>query len=407
MGQVRHGSATTTHAVRAAIQRSQASLSTLSRELGINPKTVAKWRRRTSVEDRKTGPKEPRSTVLTEAEEAMVVAFRRHTLLPLDDCLYALQPSIPHLTRSALHRCLQRHGISRLPDVEGDKPKRQRFKRYPIGFFHVDIAEVQTAEGKLYLFVAIDRTSKFAVTQLVDKADRRTAWEFLEHLLEAVPYRIHTILTDNGIQFAEQPRNRNTAFSRQMRFDMICEASGIEHRLTKPNHPWTNGQVERMNRTIKEATVKRFHYDSHDQLRTHLAYFGCSAPPFGGVAAYDFARRLKTLDGLTPYEHLARLWTSESDRFILDPIHQMPDRTPRRLVDADAFQRGGRRGDVLAYAARRMFAPPRKAEEQAERLAARLDVGIVDQRGPLRLDGRNGAFGLGLGRRRLTGRSGG
>ncbi len=124
MGQVRHGSATTTHAVRAAIQRSQASLAALSRELGINPKTVAKWRKRASVEDRKTGPKEPRSTVLTEAEEAMAVAFRRHTLLPLDDCLYALLPSIPHLTRSALHRCLQRHGISRLPDIEGDKPKR-------------------------------------------------------------------------------------------------------------------------------------------------------------------------------------------------------------------------------------------------------------------------------------------
>ncbi len=188
MGQVRHGSATTPHAVRAAIQRSQASLATLSRELGINPRL---WRKRATVEDLKTGPKAPHSTTLSKAEEAMVVAFRRHTLLPLDDCLYALQPTIPHLTRSALHRRLQRHGISRLSDIEGDKPKRQRFKRYPIGFFHMDIAEVQTAEGKLYLFVGIDRTSKFAVTQLVDKADRRTAWEFLEHLLEAVPYRIH------------------------------------------------------------------------------------------------------------------------------------------------------------------------------------------------------------------------
>ncbi len=87
----------------------------------------------------------------------MIVAFRRHTLLPLDDCLYALLASIPHLTRSALHRCLQRQGISRLPDVAGDKPKRQRFKRYPMGVFHIDIAELQTAEGKLYLFVAIDR----------------------------------------------------------------------------------------------------------------------------------------------------------------------------------------------------------------------------------------------------------
>jgi transposase InsO family protein len=315
MGQVRHGCATTTHAVRAAIQRSQASTAELSRELGINHKTVAKWRKRQTVEDRKTGPKEPRSTVLSEEEEAMIVAFRRHTLLPLDDCLYALQPTIPHLTRSSLHRCLQRHGISRLPDVNGDKPKRQKFKRYPIGFFHIDIAEVRTEEGKLHLFVAIDRTSKFAVAQLVEKANRKTAWEFLELLLKAVPYRIHTILTDNGIQFAEQPRNRNTIYSRPMRFDMICETNGIEHRLTKPNHPWTNGQVERMNRTIKEATVKRYHYESHDQLRSHLSDF---------LDAYNFARRLKTLSGLTPYEYICKIWTSEPDRFILNPIHQMP-----------------------------------------------------------------------------------
>jgi transposase InsO family protein len=315
MGQVRHGCATTTYAVRAAIQRSQATNAALSRELGINVKTVAKWRKRETIEDRKTGPTEPSSTVLSADEEVMVVAFRRHTLLPLDDCLYALQPSIPHLTRSSLHRCLQRHGISRLPDMEGDKPKRQKFKRYPIGYFHIDIAELRTNEGKLYLFVAIDRTSKFAVAQLVDKANRKTAWEFLETVLEAVPYKIHTILTDNGIQFCEQTRNRNTAYSRPMRFDMICAANGIEHRLTKPNHPWTNGQVERMNRTIKDATVKRYHYDSHDQLRTHLSDF---------LDAYNYARRLKRLSGLTPYEYICKIWTFEPDRFILNPIHQMP-----------------------------------------------------------------------------------
>jgi transposase InsO family protein len=315
MGQIRHGCATTTHAVRAAIQRSQATNAALSRELGINVKTVAKWRKRESLEDRKTGPTEPSSTVLSAEEEAMVVAFRRHTLLPLDDCLYALQPSIPHLTRSSLHRCLQRHGISRLPDMEGDKPKRQKFKRYPIGYFHIDIAELRTNEGKLYLFVAIDRTSKFAIARLVDKANRKTAWEFLETVLEAVPYKIHTILTDNGIQFCEQPRNRNTSYSRPMRFDMICTANGIEHRLTKPNHPWTNGQVERMNRTIKDATVKRYHYESHDQLRTHLSDF---------LDAYNYARRLKTLSGLTPYEYICKIWTSEPDQFILNPIHQMP-----------------------------------------------------------------------------------
>jgi hypothetical protein len=209
MGQIRHDSAATTHAVRAAIQRSQASAAELSRTYGINPKTVLKWRKRSTVEDCKTGPKEPHSSVLSLDEEAVVVAFRRHTLLPLDDCLYALQPTIPRLTRSSLHRCPRRHGISRLPDVDGDKPNKKKFKRYPIGYFHIDIAEVQTAEGKLHLYVAIDRTSKFAFIQRVEKANRKTASAFLEALIAAIPYKIHTVLTDNGIQFTLPPRYRN------------------------------------------------------------------------------------------------------------------------------------------------------------------------------------------------------
>ncbi len=133
MGQVLHGCATTTHAVRAALQRSKAPLEELAARHGLNAKTVAKWRKRAFVHDAAMGPKAPRSTVLTPQEEAIAVAFRRHTLLPLDDCLYALQATIPHLTRSALHRLLQRHGISRLPEVDGDKPGKQAFKAYPIG----------------------------------------------------------------------------------------------------------------------------------------------------------------------------------------------------------------------------------------------------------------------------------
>ncbi len=265
MGQVLHGCATTTEAVRRAIQHSQESLRTLAKRYGINQKTVAKWKRRSSVVDLPTGPKEPKSTVLSIEEEAIVVAFRRHTLLPLDDCLYALQATIPHLTRSSLHRCLQRHGISRLPEVEGDKPDKRKFKTYPIGYFHVDIAEVRTQEGRLYLFVAIDRTSKFAFVELHQQSTTRVATDFLQALIEAVPYKIHTVLTDNGIQFADLPKNRSkpTAMWRGHPFDRACQQHGIEHRLTKPNHPWTNGQVERMNRTIKEATVQRYYYETH------------------------------------------------------------------------------------------------------------------------------------------------
>jgi transposase len=246
MGQILHGSATTTEAVRRAIQNSQESLRALAARYNVNPKTIFKWKKRSTVADLPTGPRTPRSSVLSVEEEAIVVAFRRHTLLPLDDCLYALQATIKHLTRSSLHRCLQRHGVSRLPEIESDTATKKKFKSYPIGFFHIDIAEVRTKEGKLYVFVGIDRTSKFAFVQLHEQADRPTAVIFLEALIAAVPYRLHTILTDNGIQFADLPRNRNgwTARYRVHRFDQICNEHGIEHRLTKPT---TRGPMDRWN----------------------------------------------------------------------------------------------------------------------------------------------------------------
>ncbi len=312
MGQVLHGSARTTEAVRRAIQLRQESVRALARRFGVSPTTVQKWRQRATTADAPMGPKKPRSTVLAPEEEAIIVAFRRHTLLPLDDCLYGLQPTIPHLTRSSLHRCLERHGISRLPEVEGDKPKKQRFANYAIGYVHIDLAEVSTAEGKLRLFVAIDRTSKLAFVRLVESAGKMEAAQFLRDLIEAMPYRIHTVLTDNGVQFT--PRKRDIWDSQHI-FDRVGEEHGIEHRLTKVNHPWTNGQVERMNRTIKDATVKRYHYDSHDQLRAHLHLF---------VDAYNHARRLKTLRGLTPYEFVCQAWSKEPERFRLNPSHHIP-----------------------------------------------------------------------------------
>jgi transposase InsO family protein len=326
MGQVHHGSATTTAAIRGAIQHSQASLRALARRYGINPKTVAKWRKRTSIGDRPTGPREPKSTVLSAEDEAVIVAFRRHTLFPLDDCLYTLQPTIPHLTRSSLHRGLQRHGISRLPNTDGDTPQRSRFKRDPIGYVHIDIAQVRPEEGKLHLFVAIDRTSKFAFVELHQKATRRVAGDLLRHLIAAVPDKVHTVLTDNGTHVTEPggdgwtPDDLKPMLARKEpflchSFELACAQLEIEHRLTTPRRPWTNGQVERMNRTLKDATVKRFHYGSHEQLRQPLADV---------VSAYNFGRRLKPLQGLTPYEFVCKCWTKEPERFTLDPLHQMP-----------------------------------------------------------------------------------
>ena len=326
MGQILHGSATTTEAVRRAIQHSQESLRALAKRYGVNPKTIAKWKARKSVADLRTGPKELRSTVLTAEEEAVVVAFRRHTLLPLDDCLYALQPTIPYLTRSSLHRCLKRHGISRLPQVEGEASPKRKFKPYPVGYFHIDLAEVRTAQGKLYLIVAIDWTSKFAFVELHEKVTRKTAADFLRRLIAAVPYKVHTVLTDNGTHFTDPAGEtwspaeiKEMIASRRLfhahAFEYACALNDIDHRLTKPKHPWTNGQVERMNRTLKDATVKGYFYETHDQLRAHLRDF---------VDAYNFARRLKTLRGLTPYEFICKAWTSQLQRFTISPLQKMP-----------------------------------------------------------------------------------
>lgn len=308
MGHMLHARARTTPQVRREIQNSQESVITLAKRYGVNPKTIQKWRNREFVHDAPMGPKVIRSKSLSQIEEAAVVTFRVLTQLPLDDCLYSLQDSIPHLTRSSLHRCLQRHGVSKLSQEKAEKEKK-KFKSYPIGYFHVDIAEVQTEEGKLYLFVAIDRTSKFAYAQLYPNATRATAKEFLEQLIVAVPYSIHTILTDNGIQFTNRGKD-TLAFMTP--FDRICRAHGIDHRLTKVKHPWTNGQVERMNRTIKEATVSRYHYTSHEELKKHLNAF---------LMAYNLASRLKSLKGKSPYDFIKAVWTQEPEVFIFNPYH--------------------------------------------------------------------------------------
>jgi transposase InsO family protein len=141
-----------------------------------------------------------------------------------------------------------------------------------------------------------------------------------------VPYKVHTVLTDNGTHFTDPSGDGWTPEDiKAMRaekvpfrchaFEAACADLEIEHRLTKPRHPWTNGQVERMNRTLKDATVKRYHYGSHDELRHHLRLF---------VDAYNYGRRLETLRGLTPYEFVCKTWAEQPSRFTSDPTHLTP-----------------------------------------------------------------------------------
>jgi transposase InsO family protein len=146
---------------------------------------------------------------------------------------------------------------------------------------------------------------------------------FQRALIAAVPNKIHTVLTDNGTQFTELTHFRTGAdqqeevqhpegLSLNPCLDDACEPHGIEHRLSKPAHSWTNGQVERMNRTLKEATVKRYDYENPQELKEHLYNF---------LSAYNFAKQLKTLQVLTPYEYIIKCWQKEPERFTVNPCH--------------------------------------------------------------------------------------
>jgi hypothetical protein len=131
----------------------------------------------------------------------------------------------PKLTRSSLHRCLERHGISRLPENPDKASKRGKFAETITGYVHIDISQLRLAQGKLNMFLAIDRVSQFTYVEFRDDAGKMNGADFLRGVVKAFPYAIHTILTDNGMAFADLPKNRNGPTRRYLGpyiFDRVC-----------------------------------------------------------------------------------------------------------------------------------------------------------------------------------------
>ncbi|BAR47253.1 transposase and inactivated derivatives [Methylobacterium aquaticum] len=212
---------------------------------------------------------------------------------------------------------MQQHSISRLPAAETAQT-RKRFKTYEIGYVHINSCELRHAEGKLVIFLAIDRLLKFAYVEFHESAGKIEGSAFLRNVVSTFPYEIHTVLTDNDMTFANLPQNRTWPSQRFLGphiFDRVCIEHGIEHRRTKPYHPWINGQAERMNRTIKDATVKVSHYDDLQSLKAHVLAF---------VTDYNFAKHLKALRCKTPFQTICHAWTKDPDRFKIDPHHLIP-----------------------------------------------------------------------------------
>ena len=314
MGNLYHANAKTTARVREEIQNSTESIATLAKRLSINPKTVLKWRHAKQINDKKSGPKAPCSTVLSPLEEQSICEFRRQTKLSLDDIYISLKDNIKGLTRSNLYRCLKRYGLNKISKEETNAKEKKPFKDYPIGYVHIDITEIRLEKQKLYLFVAIDRICKYVYVELHERMTQEIAVLFLRNVIKDMPFNIHRILTDNGAQFtyallAEHLRPKDKVHP----FDALCQKHGILHKLTKFRHPWTNGQVEVFNRTIKKHTTKTYHYDNIKQIKHHMMAF---------LLVYNFQRPLKALKYIPPYAKITQLYDANPELFRENPYHK-------------------------------------------------------------------------------------
>lgn len=318
-----HARATTTPAVRAAIQASTDNPAVLAKRHGIAWETAEKWQSRAA-----TGEVHDRShtahrlqTTLTEAQGAIVVHLRKTLQLPLDDLLLVTQEFISAAaSRSAIDRLLRRHGVSRLDKAveakDSSKPAWKPFKAYEPGFVHVDVKylpKMIDQDRRQYLFVAIDRATRWVHIACYDEKTAANAERFLKDLHEACPVKITRLLTDNGTEFTDRLFGRNPKDpSGQHEFDQLCTALGIEHRLTKPRTPQTNGMVERFNGRISEVLATNRFEDGED-LRSALTRY---------VWLYNCQLPQKALDYKPPIEALKKWFAEKPQLFHRQPRHR-------------------------------------------------------------------------------------
>ena len=311
-----HKNATTTPARRAYIQSSKASVADLAEELGVTEDTIRRWKGRDTVEDLPHTAHHLQTT-LSKAQEAIVVELRKMLLLPLDDLLTVTREFIhPGVSRSGLDRCLRRHGVGNLKALQPPretKPAHKPFKAYEPGYVHVDVKylpQMADENRRSYLFVAIDRATRWVYVSIRSTKTAAAARGFLSELAKACPLTITRILTDNGKEFTDRLfGGRHRQPTGEHEFDQLCAALGIEHRLTAPRQPQTNGMVERFNGRIADvlATTR---FDCAEDLHATLMRY---------VWLYNHQLPQKALDHQTPMECLKSWYQQKPELFRVTP----------------------------------------------------------------------------------------
>lgn len=319
-----HANATTTPKVRKQIQESDLPTKVLARRFGIAVSTVRIWRKRDCVEDRSHTPHRLQTT-LTPAQEVVVVEMRKLLLLPLDDLVAVTREFInPHVSRSGLDRCLRRHGVSRLKDLlpkeDTDAPTVKRFKDYEPGYLHVDykyLPQMKDEPSRRYLFVAIDRATRWVYVEIRSDKSARSAQAFMKKAISQCPVNVKTVLTDNDKCFTDRfTANGSREPTGDHVFDTLCSEKQIDHRLIKPRHPATNGMVERFNGRIAEV-LNTHRFDSRDDLAQTLKRY---------VYLYNHHIPQKALDHQPPIEAL-KMWQKNKPELFKKRVvnHAGPD----------------------------------------------------------------------------------
>lgn len=310
-----HSNAATNIRIRCEIHNSHMPAKVLAEKYGISENTVGKWKKREKLYDAISRPHSIHYA-LTSLEKELVKSVRRTSWLPLDEVTEIIRQIKPTATRSAVYRTLKAANLNKIPQKEQEKAKK--FKAYEPGFLHIDVTYLPKIDGKRqYLFVAIDRATRIIFYQIYDAKSADNAQEFVCRCISFFPFKITHILTDNGLEFTNALliSKKGKCCTKPSKVNELCQKEQIEHRLTPPHTPKTNGMVERVNGIIKSNTILKEEYANTKDMEDALARF---------LVFYTLYRRhgslKKELGVKTPLEAVEKWYDINPDLFSQHPL---------------------------------------------------------------------------------------
>lgn len=275
MGQTYHANAKTNVSIRALIKNSAETSKSLSARFGVSINTINKWEGRAELTDKSSAPSHI-EYALNEFTRALIVGIRSSTWLPLDEILDMVSTDQNPISRSTIYRVFVKEKINTVPQEKKDIV--HKFKAYEPGYLHIDVTYLPKY-NKLssYLYVAIDRATRLMYYAVYQNKTAENTQLFMDKCLDFFPFQITHVLTDNGLEFTNRliMSKKGNQCTKPSLLDVKCSKNNIDHRLTKPSTPKTNGMVERVNGTIKTNTILKNQYQTAIEMNKDLIAFMC------------------------------------------------------------------------------------------------------------------------------------